>query len=204
MVNCFVVGCKTGNNSKETYHAFRVPRKAGEDIIQQWRKNVPKRQDRVYDPSHDFICYKHFDEKFLIKEYIIHGPGGEIMVKEPRKHWKLAETAVPSIFANAELPQSFDKKLTARKPPIRRNLQDPKTKRTKFRKQKIGAKDGHVQTQAGLSFDRAKLQLPMSWHFVQQADFFEVSKLVYTSECPVKMFAVEKCIKVSVNIIILY
>ena len=74
---CTVPNCPTNKNKKNTDHisTFKVP--SDEDEREQWRLNlgIP-----ILRSSHR-ICEKHFDENFIIKEWIQYDNDKKIIVQ---------------------------------------------------------------------------------------------------------------------------
>ncbi|CAL8136480.1 unnamed protein product [Orchesella dallaii] len=134
MPSCYIPGCKTGNgssNSKNPVHIFRISSKADEHTRQKWIQNVPKRTDKPWDFSTCSLCYLHFEDKFIVKTIKVM-LGDIVMVEEPRKKWKLADDAVPTVFANQIVPKYYN-----RKAPQTRNLPKDRVTPTPMKKMKI-------------------------------------------------------------------
>lgn len=103
MVNCAVVGCKTGNSNKLRYHAFRFPAKATTETRLEWERAISEHQDKEWNFKRDYICWLHFEDHCIDKvSRVYFGDTGKVMLEQPRKHWALKKDAVPTIFTNLE------------------------------------------------------------------------------------------------------
>ena len=127
MPSCFVVGCKSGYNSKSA-HLFRAPKTADKAL---WLRNIPKRQNVDFDLSKSVLCDKHFDSS-LIKsnQRTIIIINGEEVPLPTRLKLTLVETAVPTLFSNEKLPSYYDKKCSRKAPKERKS--DIPTKKEKL------------------------------------------------------------------------
>ncbi|XP_067132807.1 putative zinc finger protein 66 isoform X2 [Centruroides vittatus] len=91
---CFVTWCKSGKcKSREKRHFFT----AHPNLLDKWRRLIPRRKNLEFSAK-SRICDLHFDERFILKNYvhIIEGKRVEI----PRGIWHLTRGAYPTKFFN--------------------------------------------------------------------------------------------------------
>lgn len=73
---CAVPGCKTGYRStKEKWSLFTVPKNI--ERHKKWQAAIPAIQLK---PSY-FVCEKHFEEKYILKESITRDSQGRIIAQ---------------------------------------------------------------------------------------------------------------------------
>ena len=113
---CCVTGCKSNYNANEGYvSVFRFPDKSRN----LWIRKIPRANLEVTNNTR--ICIRHFDERFIIRNFQYVGPDG-LPRSEPRDVPILTDDAFPSIFP--ELPQYLSEKVPAqRKDPEKRRME---------------------------------------------------------------------------------
>lgn len=120
---CFAPRCTTGCKScTDKLSIFSAPKK--EDRLEAWRRFIP-RKDRLLQAK-DFICEKHFEPRYVIKEWTA-VYNGNVLARTARRA-ALAKDAVPTIFPKC--PSYLSWKVKKRKSPAaRHNTSAPMKKR---------------------------------------------------------------------------
>ena len=114
---CCVTGCSSNYKNTDDQHVtiYKCPKQS----VELWKSKIP-RKDIIID-ANSRVCIKHFDERFLIREYVFTGSDGK-KYSEQRKFPKLTADAYPSIFPN--LPSYLSESLPSpRKTPDQRRAE---------------------------------------------------------------------------------
>ncbi|CAL1672837.1 unnamed protein product [Lasius platythorax] len=95
---CAVPTCKTGNRSEKSKRSvFRVPKDI--ERLKKWIEIIPGIVE--LKPTH-VICDKHFEDKYIIREWIKRDESGRVIAQVPYKYPQLSKLAVPTRFSNDE------------------------------------------------------------------------------------------------------
>ncbi|XP_024880836.1 uncharacterized protein LOC112460409 isoform X2 [Temnothorax curvispinosus] len=93
VITCAVPKCKSGYKSqKEKLSMFKVPRNIE---MRKWEAVIP---GVVAFKETYFICEKHFEGHYIIRNYIKHDANGKIIANVPFQRPRLHSSAVPTIF----------------------------------------------------------------------------------------------------------
>ncbi|XP_046411774.1 uncharacterized protein LOC124175492 [Neodiprion fabricii] len=94
--SCAVPTCNTGRKSvKEKCSVFKVPSKR--ELREKWIAAIPG----IFDlKSSQFVCEKHFPERFIRRKWIKYDANGRIVAEAPYSRVRLDPSAVPSEFDN--------------------------------------------------------------------------------------------------------
>ncbi|XP_077277436.1 uncharacterized protein LOC143905735, partial [Temnothorax americanus] len=94
VITCAVPKCKSGYKSqKEKLSMFKVPRNI--EMRKKWEAAIP---GVVAFKETYFICEKHFEGHYIIRNYIKHDANGKIIANVPFQRPRLHSSAVPTIF----------------------------------------------------------------------------------------------------------
>ncbi|XP_046604636.1 uncharacterized protein LOC124297541 [Neodiprion virginianus] len=94
--SCAVPTCNTGRKSvKEKCSVFKVPSKR--ELREKWIAAIP---GIFYLKSSQFVCEKHFPERFIRRKWIKYDANGRIVAEAPYSRVRLDPSAVPSEFDN--------------------------------------------------------------------------------------------------------
>lgn len=129
---CYVLGC--GNKDKQVNGKrifarghFTLGARASPEMRKAWVHNIPKRADLPFNPDKHCICYKHFEEKYIVKrQRDIHFPNGDVLRGPERKRWTLTDDAIPTKFSNQLIPKYYDKRAQRKPPKSRRSSEASK------------------------------------------------------------------------------
>ncbi|CAH0558294.1 unnamed protein product [Brassicogethes aeneus] len=81
---------------------FKVP--SDVQRFKKWQIAIP---NRILTSSH-FVCIKHFEEHDIIRKYIRHDVNGRLIAEVMYKRPRLTESAVPTIFDEANEEKTFE------------------------------------------------------------------------------------------------
>jgi len=122
MPGCSHVGCHSGYGKPDYLktHFFKIPKSANEETKAQWMKNIPKQKNRQFNFKTSVLCYKHFEDKFIIKQLFTNYNGIAVLQGE-QDRWTLKDDAVPSLFENDKVRSIYNCQARKRKPPTLRS-----------------------------------------------------------------------------------
>lgn len=166
---------------------------ASTDTKRLWIKNIPKRQDREFDFGKCYVCFKHFEEKFLVKTTVINSV---LNIVVNRKKWTLTPDAVPTIFESSRIPTYLSKVSKPRRPPLERKA--PRTienSKICVQAEQLEGEDTFNVT-AALK-DGFEIPLPTDWTFKLEVPYVTFTKLTEMNSEIVKSFFVERCVRLS-------
>ena len=116
-LKCCVTGCLSNYKNTDDQHVtiYKCPKQP----VELWKSKIP-RKDIIIDEN-SRVCIKHFDERFLICEYVFTGSDGK-KYSEQRKFPKPTANAYSFIFPN--LPSYLSESLPPpRKTPDQRRAE---------------------------------------------------------------------------------
>ncbi|XP_024940215.1 uncharacterized protein LOC107267238 [Cephus cinctus] len=91
---CVVPGCKTGRRTCEVkWSIFRAPHNFCD--LQKWAKAIPGID--TLEPKH-FVCEKHFDSKYIHREWVKRDSNNRIIAQSPYQRVQLDKLAIPTEF----------------------------------------------------------------------------------------------------------
>ncbi|XP_024878830.1 uncharacterized protein LOC112459099 isoform X2 [Temnothorax curvispinosus] len=90
---CVVPSCVTNKYSTGKRSTFQVP--TDENLRAKWIASIPGVESLR---STQRVCEKHFEEHFILKEFIKYDNSGKIIAQVPFKRARLQQGAVPTIF----------------------------------------------------------------------------------------------------------
>jgi len=64
--------------------------------LKKWQAAIPSKK---LTSSH-YVCEEHFEEKYILRKYVKHDANGKVIAEIAYKHFRLHESAVPTIFEN--------------------------------------------------------------------------------------------------------
>uniref|UniRef100_T1JNT0 THAP-type domain-containing protein n=1 Tax=Strigamia maritima TaxID=126957 RepID=T1JNT0_STRMM len=193
--NCFHTGCKSGNNGSkaEKVHLFKCPKGASEETKQIWIQHIPKRDGKKWDFNQHRFCHKHFEDNYIISKREV-TLNGVVIASSPLKCWTLTNNAVPTIFANSVVPETYNKQLKRRKSPKRRDPIPSKRQKINSEYDEVGGELISISMQ-DLIAEKKNFVLPdFTYCLKEENDAIQILKI---GTCREFSFApIERCILV--------
>ncbi|XP_056644930.1 uncharacterized protein LOC130450512 [Diorhabda sublineata] len=98
---CAVPRCKTGTTKlTEKCSVFKVP--SNIEQYKKWKAVIPGIVDLKQT---QYICEKHFEEKYILRKWIKHDSNGKIIAEAEYARPRLDPLAIPSIFSSTTSKQ---------------------------------------------------------------------------------------------------
>lgn len=102
---CSIIGCRGNyrqrNGEEGTDNRVTIFRFPTKDIgkLSEWLRRIPQKIDASSITEHMGICEKHFDPRYIVREYSARRPDGTVFTV-PRTSPILSDDAIPTVFEN--------------------------------------------------------------------------------------------------------